>query len=236
VGNDFQPPKRILAKVIATSNSCLPTITLNITDSLTSWGRGYDATVRYSNGNEIRIPKYAFKILLFKPGYYTAAPSSRNTQAWNDQDQDMRFYISTKASQGIYINGIYVRASDHQHPATWSRYWGELRHGDLITVWRNEPNPQEFTRFRFECYWGKSKEARKEEEVFQLLEEGDFLTELEQACLKQEKDILTEQRRRDEEERKAMEKEKEVEKAARKGGVQPTNFSQSFPGVTPTAS
>jgi serine/threonine protein kinase len=236
VGNDFQPPKRILAKVIATSDSCLPTITLNITDSLTSWGRGYDATVRYSNGNEIRIPKYAFKILLFKPGYYTAAPSSRNAQAWNDQDQDMRFYISTKASQGIYINGIYVRADDHQYPATFSRYWGELRHGDLITVWRNEPKPQEFTRFRFECYWGKSKEPRKEEEVFQLLEEGEFLTELEQACLKQEKDILTEQRRRDEEERKAMEEEKEVEKAVRKGGVQPANFSQSFSGVTSTTS
>jgi hypothetical protein len=59
---------------------------------------------------------------------------------------------------------------------------------------------------------------------------------LEQTCLKQEKEILTEQRRRDEEERKAMEKEKEVEKAARKGAVQPTNFSQSFPGVTTTTS
>jgi hypothetical protein len=233
VGNDFQPPKRILAKVIATSDSCLPTITLNITDSLTSWGRGYDATVRYSNGNEIRIPKYAFKILLFKPGFYNAPLSSRNIRAWNGQDQDMRFYISTKASQGIYINGIHVQASDYIKPRTFSRSWGELRHGDLITVWRNEPKPQHFTQFRFECYWGKSKEPRNQDEGFQLIEEGDFLTEMEQACLNQETEILTENRRRLEEEKEATQLEKEKEKAAWKAGVQPTDFSQSFPGDPP---
>ncbi len=232
VGNDFHPPKRILAKLIATPDSCLPTITLNITESLTTWGRGFDATVRYSNANETRIPKYAFKIFLFKPGFYASAQSS--PRKWSDQDQDMSFYISTKASLGIWVNDIPVTAYDRQNPSSESKFWGQLRHGDLITVFRNEAKSQ-FVKLRFECYWGKSKETRQERDVFWLLQDGPFLKELEDACLAQQEAILAEIRRRKEDERKVIEVEKEKERLARQGpSRQSFDFNHSFIGAPST--
>lgn len=232
VGNDFHPPKRILAKLIATPDSCLPTITLNITESLTTWGRGFEATVRYSNPNETRIPKYAFKILLFKPGFCAGAQSS--TQTWSEQDQDMSFYISTKASLGIWVNDIPVTAHDRQNPNSKSKFWGQLRHGDLITVFRNEAKSQ-FVKLRFECYWGKSKETRKDQDVFWLLQDGPFLNMLEDACLAQQKQLLAEIKRREEEERKMMELENGKERLARQGpSRQPFDFNTSFDGAPST--
>jgi serine/threonine protein kinase len=215
VGNDFQPPKRILAKFIATPDSCLPTLTLNITESLTSWGRGIESTTRYSNGLETRIPKYAFKALLFKPGFEYTNPSLRTTQVWQERDQDMSFFISTKASKGIWVNGVNVESHERQVPSTNSKYWVKLRHNDLVDVWRNDVNPNIFTRLRFECYWGQSKEDRSAEDRIQLVPEGDFLDELETVCLSQEKAILKENERREKEERDVARLEQERERLAR---------------------
>jgi serine/threonine protein kinase len=230
VGNDFHPPKRILAKVIAPPDSCLPTITLNITESLTSWGRGPEATVRYSNPDEIRIPKYAFKILLFKPGFYSNPRFSRgDAQIWSEQDQDMGFFISTKASSGIWVNDIPLPSHDHQNPNSKSKFWGQLRHGDVITVSRHD-RKSEYAKLRFECYWGKSKEPRAERDVFWLVQDGHFLNELEDVCLAQEKEILADIHRREAEERKIMKLEKEKERLARQDpSRQPFDF-HSFIG------
>jgi serine/threonine protein kinase len=240
VGNDFQPPKRILAKIIATPGSCLPTITLNITEPVTSWGRGVKTTVRYSNGFETRIPKYAFKLLLFKPGFYSSSPSipsnsARSAQAWSDKDQDMTFYISSKASSGIWINGINLPSHDRQNPSTPSKSWGELRHGDLITVWRDDIAKDQFVRFKFECLWGKSKEVRKEREIFEILKEGENLSEIERVCLAQEQEILAEQERLEADEKKKVQLDKEREKLAlERRGNNVTDFDQSFAGAPPT--
>lgn len=215
VGNDFQPPKRILAKFIATPDSCLPTLTLNITESLTSWGRGGETTTRYSNGQETRIPKYAFKVLLYKPGFQYTNPSLRTNQVWQEQDQDMRFFISSKASKGIWVNGVNLESHDRQVPSTKSKYWAELKNGDLVDIWRNDINPNIFTRLRFECYWGQSKDGRAAGDGVQIIPEGHYLDELEDVCLLQEKAILAENGRREKEERNAMRLEQEREKLAR---------------------
>ena len=82
--DDFQPPKRILAKLLATPDSCLPTVGLNITDNLTSWGRGFKNTIRFANGNETRFPKYAFKILLFKPSFFNTAGQTKRERSTHD--------------------------------------------------------------------------------------------------------------------------------------------------------
>ncbi|KAE8447511.1 hypothetical protein EG329_010641 [Mollisiaceae sp. DMI_Dod_QoI] len=218
VGNDFQPPKRIIAKFSSTRDSILPTINLNITDSVTSWGRGAKNTVRYPHATELRVPKYAFKVLIFKPNYYTNIGA--NSPQWNDRDQDMKLYISTKASQGIWVNGVAIFSHDCQNPSTASKFWTELKHGDEITVWHNDKSPnhdEQNTRLRFECYWGQSKKPRHGEAV-DFVDEGDFLDELEQVCLLQEKKILIEQDKRDEEEKKIAKREKEAEKLARQAG------------------
>lgn len=206
VGNDFQPPKRILAKLVSTPDSCLPTISLNITDSVTSWGRGYEATVRYANGQEIRIPKYAFKIFLFKPGFYAnKQPTVHSNHMWHDNDQEMKFFISTKASQGIWVNGVNIPCHDRQNPSTRSKFWGELKYGDVITVWKAS---EQQTCLKFECYWGESKEPRKPDDHFHLLQDGDYLDELDEACLVEEKAIIANIRRRENEEKKVAERDK----------------------------
>jgi hypothetical protein len=144
----------------------------------------------------------------------------------------MTFYISSKASVGIWVNNINIPCFDRQNPNTESKFWGEIRHGDLITVWRHDLDPTQFTRFRFECYWGNSKEARKEGEEFRLLEDGDILAEIEQICLTEERSILAEQARLQEQENVIVQKEKERQKLAHE---RPFHFNQSFVSAPPTS-
>ncbi|KAN0098788.1 kinase-like protein [Hyaloscypha variabilis] len=225
VGNDFQPPKRILAKILATSDSALPAITFNISDSLTSWGRGPLATICYPNVNETRIPKYAFKILFFKPGFYGGSQSGL-VRTWDEQHQDMTFFISTKASQGIWINGIHLPSHDHPNPTTKSKFWGQLRHGDVIEL---TPQAKQTVKFRFECFWGRSTEPRGEGDVFRLVQDVPLLNELDKVDLVLQKEILGEQDRRREEERKILALEKEKEQSARQAPPKRSfSFTQSF--------
>jgi len=216
--NDFQPPKRILAKLIATPDSCLPTLGLNITDNFTSWGRGFQNTVRYPTAAETRVPKYAFKLLLHGTG---------NTSDTNDQNATC--YISTKATVGMKVNGILIRSHDYKSPQTASKYWAEVRHGDIITVWwYNQSTPEKsFTRFKFECFWGKSKEPRDATNPVSLLPEGDLLNGIESVCMVQEKAAIAEIDRREAEERKTREQAKEPRKV---------NVNESFSGRPASAS
>jgi hypothetical protein len=221
VGNTFQPPKRILAKFISTSTSALPTITLKITEAVTSWGRGSKNTNRYQDNIQTKIPKYAFKLLLFKPGFDYATPSLNITQTWQENDQDMRFFISTKASMGIWVNDVNLLSHDRQVATTKSKYWCEIKHGDVVDVWRNGRNPNLFVRLCFECFWGASSRSRLPDDKIQLLEEGPYLDKLEDVCLKQERLILAELARPEEEEKAALAREKKQEKLARKCLVRP---------------
>jgi serine/threonine protein kinase len=225
VGNDFQQPKRIIAKLSSTADSVLSTINLNITDSVTSWGRGV-TTIIYPQGSEVRIPKYAFKIIIFKPGFYGKL-FGQEPKEWKDADQDMKLYISTKASQGIWVNGIAIPSHDCQEPDSESKFWTELKHGDEITVWhmdKTNTRPEQNNRLRFECFWGKSRESRNGQPV-EFVKEGEFLNELEHVCLVYEHKIIKEKQRRAEEEKKIAKQDKENEKKARQadGGVLPAS-------------
>lgn len=204
VGNDFQPPKRVLAKVLSLSDSCLPTISLNVTESITSWGRGYKNTIRYSNGQESRVPKYAFKIFLFKPDFYPTNAIPGNEK--NNSDQDMTFYISSKASNGISINTVKLPSFDCKNPGSASKYWGKLHHGDIITVWHSDNVGAKTLSFQFECYWGLSKEPRPAGQKFVIFPSCALLNELEIACLAEEQSTLAEIDRREREDKEVASK------------------------------
>ena len=238
IGNDFQRPKRILGKIIGTPESCLPTITLNITEPVTSWGRGFKNTIRYSNGQDTRVPKYAFKIFLLKSNLFTATGAlPSNTASGNKgetvgQDRGITFYISNKASSGISINGINLPSHDRQNPFTPSKFWGELRNGDLVTVWKHDQDKSQFIQFKFECYWGQSKLPRAEGELFKILPAGDLLNEIEHVCLAQEKEMVAEIERREAQENIFLTKDKK-EKAQHQAQKEKstTNLVQSFIGA-----
>ncbi|KAH6670500.1 putative Serine/threonine-protein kinase RAD53 [Halenospora varia] len=242
VGHDFQRPKKILARLVSTAESCLPTISINITDSFTSWGRGGNNTVIYPKNKETRIPKLAVKILLWKAGFYTKP--TQKVHFWEDKDQDMSFYIATKATLGIFINGFRLKSHNPTDLGSAARYWGELRHGDIVEVW-NDGKGIEATRFRFECFWGKSRIPRTREEPFLPNPDLTFLWAIEEACRFQERLHLAERAKRAEEEKQMLSEIKEAEKktreaaaAKKKSQTKPEKpadyFAQSFSGRGPS--
>ncbi|TVY36067.1 Serine/threonine-protein kinase [Lachnellula occidentalis] len=184
----FQIPKRVLAKLVTTPDSCISNINLSITENVTSWGRAPECIVRYPNTYEARIPKYAFRVILFEAG--PNVNSEPKPVDATSKEENKAFYISTKASLGIWINDVKLISYNAEDRVGYSRYWGEIRDGDLVTVWKDEQQSDLFTRFRFECYIGRSKIPRKEDEKFQLNNNLSFLAHIEHAFEKQHKLIL----------------------------------------------
>lgn len=178
ISNDvFQPPHRILAKLVGTPDSVLPKLTLNITSLFTSWGRGFDNKLRHADIKDIRVPKYALKLALWQPG--TKPSSSPPT----DKENAYGFYIATKASYGIKVNGIVLPSHECRSPQTSpSKYWGRLQHGDIVDVWTQDSNSEVVLRFRFDCFWGESKEPRQNGQFFSAMREGPLKDELESFC------------------------------------------------------
>jgi serine/threonine protein kinase len=213
LGSGFHPPKRILAKFVSTPDSCITNINIKVTDTITSWGRSHECTVKYPHSGEIRVPKTAFKLMLFETD---TSRAERKTQA-STEEENRSFYISTKATAGIMINDFPLDSYNPKDPGGYSRFWGELRHGDIVTVWRDDHQNTRVTRFKFECYYGRSKYPRKEGEEFELTTSLKFRAELEDACIKQERSILRELAKANADQRKLVEalnnnKENDVER------------------------
>ncbi|UZP32709.1 hypothetical protein NXS19_000525 [Fusarium pseudograminearum] len=63
-----EPNKQLVGVIESHPDSCISGITIPITDTLVSFGRGPANTEPFSDIYESRVPKYAFKILLWKDG------------------------------------------------------------------------------------------------------------------------------------------------------------------------
>ncbi|APA05782.1 hypothetical protein sscle_01g005520 [Sclerotinia sclerotiorum 1980 UF-70] len=193
--NDFQVPKRVLAKFSATPDSYIPTISFNVTEPFTSWGRGCFNTIPYTTRDNVRVavPRYAFKLLLFKNGFY---PSDGNyIEEWNKSrgdEEGFRFLISTKSSAGLTINGTKLPSHNFEDPLLESKYWGEIRNGDIITI-SNSKNT--LLKLKFECFWGMGKFKRKDSKFF-LYKETDHIATIDRACLKLQNAVLEERSKR----------------------------------------
>jgi serine/threonine protein kinase len=175
---EFKHPRRILGKFIATSDSVIPSIIINVTEDVTSWGRGLYNTNVYPDANEDRIPKYAFKLILWRYGLET------NTTQFSAES--LSFWIATKARMGIKVNDMHVRTHDRSKRHTSCKYWGEIRHGDMVTVWTRYNNPSLFLRFKFECYFGVSQKPRPNDVSFSVLPVGEIAEEIDRYCERKE--------------------------------------------------
>lgn len=166
------PGKRIVASLHSTPSSIIADISLHITESLLSWGRGAENTRVYEPSKEAKIPKYALKIMLWKPGY----DPSRDFRPWNQQlerggDDAFHFYVSTKSTRGIRVNDVHLPSHESKAPSAASRHWMRLHDGDRIVVWEwpdasassskaaaAAPAPR--TEVLFRCAWGGSSYPR----------------------------------------------------------------------------
>ncbi|KAG7292242.1 hypothetical protein NEMBOFW57_002277 [Staphylotrichum longicolle] len=122
-------------------------------------GGRHENTRSYSLKSDVKVPKFAFKILLWKPQYDAA----KNVRPWNrapEADEDsFHFYISTKATVGIHVNGARLPSHDPKNPNGASKYWMALHDGDRVSVWQT-PDKTVMSELVFRCGWGGSAKPR----------------------------------------------------------------------------
>lgn len=154
----LKPPKRF-GKLTTTPGS-LANLTINLEDRLTSWGRGIDCTVPYSDRKDTRIPKYAMKIIFWAPGMEKFIQDGGD---WT-QSPGVRTLISTSASKSIWVNDVQLRK---ETPDGEAALFGQLYTDDVVTIYDSHDG---FLKFKVEITFGDSARRRPEHEhgfVFQ---------------------------------------------------------------------
>ncbi|CAK7270193.1 Protein kinase protein rad53 [Sporothrix epigloea] len=169
----------------STAASFIQNISVPITESITSWGRHPDNTLIFTPKTEQKVPKYAFKILVWRADVNGDMGSEpwKDLTPWdrfdNESDAASRyhFYISTKARAGIVVNGVPLCSSDPSDPKSASRHWMRLYDSDVVMVWHNmgeflnqappaatsssSSSMQPLrTELVFRCSWGGSAKTR----------------------------------------------------------------------------
>lgn len=173
-----QPARAVeLLKSVAAFHSAqgslVPGISIHLNDPVISWGRDRNNTVVYEPANESKVPKNAFRVILWRDGYTasfsefrpwepTRSTASRTMRASPEPDS-YAFYISTKATNGIRINNTPLQANEPKDSTAACKYWIKLYHGDTIIFWGTE-NVHMQAKLTFECYWGGSSSTRPADE------------------------------------------------------------------------
>ncbi|KAL0936491.1 meiosis-specific serine threonine-protein kinase mek1 [Colletotrichum truncatum] len=154
--------KRAVAVLESSPGSVVEGISVPITGLLMSWGRGPENTKVYETKTEIRVPKYATKIVLWKEGF---DPNKwRKGLPWDkdEKGEGYAFYLSTKATNGVLLNGHALPSHDCKDPTSPSRNWIPIYDGDEIVVW-GTPADTSKTKVTFRCFWGDSSRPRPAE-------------------------------------------------------------------------
>ncbi|PNY27678.1 Serine/threonine-protein kinase RAD53 [Tolypocladium capitatum] len=190
VQHDFAS-NRAIAVVESHPESCIQGVSFPVTDSLASFGRGAENTVVFTDKLEQRIPKHAIKLMLWKEGYDPSKDPAKTTHPWlrdSSDDDSYHFWISTKATLGIKINGYNLASSDARNPSGPSRYWARVHDGDTIMVWGGQ-DPRNQTKMIFRCFWGGSSRPRPENKQGLELASPVLAQKLDTACCRTEKRI-----------------------------------------------
>ncbi|KAI0484918.1 Pkinase-domain-containing protein [Xylariaceae sp. FL0804] len=176
-------PKPVVAHLESAPGSLVSGIRIRLKDPIMSFGREPSNTSVYQLVKESKVPKNAFRLLLWKDGYHAHLRAFRPWDAgWSTGSRTMRvspdpgsfafsFYISTKATNGIRINGRLLAANEPKDSEAWCKYWVKLYHGDTIAFWGTEDVRQQ-AKLRFECYWGGSSAARPQDEAPECVSEA----------------------------------------------------------------
>lgn len=180
-----------VAELISDPDSCVKGICIPIKDSLTSFGRHSDNTEVFQPSSEPRVPKFAFKVMLWKDGYDPAKDPAKSPLPWQSDDvrdeDSYSFWISTKATVGIQINGYLLGSVDSKNPSGPSHRWARIYHGDSLLIWGN-PETKNNTTINFHCKWGSSSKPRGDDKRLELA--PPVLAEkLDSACQRTEKRI-----------------------------------------------
>lgn len=203
---------RAVALLDTDVSSCVQGLSFPITDSLVSFGRGPENTESFKDKQEPRVPKYAFKIMLWKEGYDPSKNASKGDQPWcregSTEDSEYHFWISTKATLGIKINGYNLASSDPKNPNGPSQYWAKVYDGDSLMIWGGQ-DPRNQTRLTFRCFWGGSSTPRPADRQQLELASSQTAARLDNMCQRTEKRI------KDAAEKKRMSDEADMDRIQR---------------------
>lgn len=209
---------RAIALIDTDASSCIQNISFPVTDALSSFGRGPENTEVFKERLEPRVPKYAFKLLLWKDGYDPSKNIVKGDQPWckegaGEEASSYHFWISSKATLGIKINGYTLASSDPKNPNSPSQYWAKVYDGDCLTIWGGQDLGNQ-TTLAFRCLWGGSSKRRSADNPHLELATPQTAVKLDQACQK------TERRMREAAEKQRKSNEAKAEFAERKRQVE----------------
>ncbi|KAK0672868.1 putative serine/threonine-protein kinase [Cercophora samala] len=241
--------KPVIACFKSTPSSVVHFIQVLVTECMISWGRAVDNTRSYEPKSESRVPKYAFKLLLWKNNF--DATVNRNWRPWNKRyepdEEEFMFYICTKATNGIWINGEPLRSHLNENKKADGpyKYWAPLYDGDRVSVWQTIDGNSR-TELTFRCVWGGSARTRPSygPQAIPTMVDTETAHKLDHLCDKIERkmrslnehDLCMEEAEYDANERhkhidREREKSKQFEKLRRqadRGGRRPS----PMPGIT----
>ena len=153
-----QPSKLgpLLGKLTSLPRS-IANLTIPLEGRMTSWGRGRLTTVRYLDGMDSRIPKYALEITFWAPGI------EKKIQAGEDwlKVPGVIAILSTKTREHIWVNDTKLCRGSQGTNGGAEVHFGKLYSGDIVTVYRD---PDQFLKFKCEFYHGESARPRPEKE------------------------------------------------------------------------
>lgn len=174
--------RRLAANFESAPGSLVENIAVPVEESFVSFGRAEENTIVYGFKKEIKVPKYAFKLLLWRPGF----DPSRNFRPWANtrETEKAHFYITTKATSGIRVNDHPIPSHDHRNPSTACRNWTRLYNGDTVTIWGDD---QQQAKLLFKCFFTGSQEPRTEADRPVVLVSESDAAKLDEACAKAER-------------------------------------------------
>lgn len=163
----IKPPLRF-GKLQPTKGS-IHTISIYITDRLTTYGRHHDSTFVHPDPKEDRVPKQALDIQMWYPGIEADIEAGKGN--W-ESNPKLEAILRTRASRYVLVNGVKLSKGNREY------LWGKLRTGDIITVIEPSsraatPREKEYLRYRCEFFIGLSKNVRQPGEKFVVEIEKD---------------------------------------------------------------
>ncbi|KAL7927891.1 hypothetical protein ACQKWADRAFT_278147 [Trichoderma austrokoningii] len=202
-----------IALITSDDTSCVRKVACLMTDTFMSFGRGPENTAVYANRRNSKVPKYAFKIMLWKQGYDPSSDPVKTRFPWTQNlagdENSYHLWISTKASVGIRINGQMLDSCDSKMPFGPSKNWTKLCNGDELIIWSDS---HEQTKLKVTCLWSGSTTARSDNRL--ELAPPQLAKELDAACLRTEKRIQDAAHKRAEKRQKISDVETEDKERA----------------------
>jgi serine/threonine protein kinase len=168
-------PKTEVGMFKSASGSLVADILIPLAEPILSWGREWGNTVVYEPPTESKVPKNAFRVVLWREGYTAsvgefrpwepARSTTTRTMRASPEPDSYAFYVATKATNGIRINGNPLLPHEPKDATVTAscKYWMKLYHGDQIVFWGGD-DARAQAKLIFECSWGGSSVSRPADE------------------------------------------------------------------------